>query len=69
MTFAEVEALVGRLPDSAHRHRAWWGNNGSNVEAQAWLAASWLVESVNQTAREVLFARTTSGRPGAADAP
>lgn len=27
MTFAEVEALVGRLPDSARRHRAWWSNS------------------------------------------
>jgi hypothetical protein len=27
MTFAEVEELVGRLPDSARLHRAWWSNN------------------------------------------
>jgi hypothetical protein len=57
MTFAEVEELVGRLPDSAHLHRAWWGNNGSNVEARAWLDAGWHVVSVNQTAGEVVFAR------------
>jgi hypothetical protein len=62
MTFAEVEALVGRLPDSAHRHRAWWGNNGSNVEAQAWLDAGWHVESVNQASGEVVFGRSTAGQ-------
>jgi hypothetical protein len=62
MTFAEVEELVGRLPDSAHRHRAWWGNNGSNVEAQAWLDAGWRVESVNQAAGEVVFARGVAGQ-------
>jgi hypothetical protein len=60
MTFAEVEELVGRLPDSAHLHRAWWGNNGSNVEARAWLDAGWHVESVNQAAGEVVFARGTA---------
>ena len=35
LTFAEVEDLVGRLPESAYRHRAWWGNNDGNVEARA----------------------------------
>jgi hypothetical protein len=63
MTFAEMEGLVGRLPDSAHRHRAWWGNNGSNVEAQAWLDAGWRVESVNQAAAEVVFTRSGEGLP------
>jgi hypothetical protein len=61
MTFAEVEELVGRLPDSAHRHRAWWGNNGSNVEARAWLDAGWRVESVNQASGDVVFARGIAG--------
>jgi hypothetical protein len=61
MTFAEVEELVGPLPDSAHRHRAWWGNNGSNVEARAWLDAGWHVESVNQASGEVVFARGITG--------
>jgi hypothetical protein len=62
MTFAEMEHLVGRLPDSAHRHRAWWGNNDASVEAQAWLEAGWLVESVNQGAGEVVFVRDITGQ-------
>jgi hypothetical protein len=68
MTFAQIEELVGRLPDSAHRHRAWWGNNDATVAAKAWLSAGWHVESVNQSAGEVVFGRGPSsqargGRP------
>jgi hypothetical protein len=62
MTFTEVEDLVGRLPDSARRHRAWWAN-GSHVEAQAWREAGWRVDSVNQAAEEVVFARGSTGPP------
>jgi hypothetical protein len=61
MTFAGVEELVGHLPDSAHRHRAWWGNNNANVEAKAWLDAGWRVESVDQAAGEVVFTRVGDG--------
>jgi hypothetical protein len=61
MTFAEVEDLVGRLPDSARLHRAWWAN-GSNVEAQAWREAGWRVDSVNQAAEEVIFAGGSTGQ-------
>jgi hypothetical protein len=71
MTFAKVEELVGRLPDSAYQHRAWWGNNDASVQAKAWLDAGWRVDSVNQTAGEVVFTRVADvptrrvGRPGA----
>jgi hypothetical protein len=58
MTFAEVEELVGPLPDSARIHRAWWAND-SKVEALAWRAAGRRVESVNQTAELVVFVRAT----------
>jgi hypothetical protein len=63
MTFAAVENLVGRLPESAYRHRAWWGNNDGNVEAKAWLDAGWRVESVNQAAGKVVFIRAADGQP------
>src|ERR1700722_12789244 len=62
MTFKAMEDLVGRLPDSAYRHRAWWGNNDANVEAKAWLDAGWRVESVNQAAGEVVFTRDADGQ-------
>jgi hypothetical protein len=69
MTFTAVEDLVGRLPESAYRHRAWWGNNDGNVEAKAWLDAGWRVESVNQAAGEVVFTRTADGQPPIAARP
>jgi hypothetical protein len=65
MTFHEVEALVGRLPDSARAYKV-WGAHDSKVEAQAWRAAGWHVESVNLTAERVVFARGTEGETYAA---
>jgi hypothetical protein len=61
MTFAEVEKLVGPLPDSARNHRAWWAND-NKVEALAWRAAGWHVESVNQSSGQVIFTRGATGR-------
>lgn len=69
MTFKAVEDLVGRLPESAYRHRAWWGNNDGTVEAKAWLDAGWRVESVNQAAGEVVFTRAADGQPRRAALP
>lgn len=60
MTFGQVEALVGELPDSARKHRAWWAND-SKVEAQAWRAAGWRVSAVDQVAERVVFARGVTG--------
>ena len=69
MTFTAVEDLVGRLPESAYRHRAWWGNNDGTAAAKAWLDAGWRVESVNQAAGEVVFTRALDGRPRNAARP
>jgi hypothetical protein len=69
MTFKAVEDLVGRLPESAYRHRAWWGNNDGTAEAKAWLDAGWRVESVNQAAGEVVFTRAADGQPRTAARP
>jgi hypothetical protein len=63
MTFTAVEDLVGRLPESAYRHRAWWGNNDGTAEAKAWLDAGWRVESVNQAVGEVVFSRRADSQP------
>ena len=62
MTFKTMEDLVGRLPDSAYRHRAWWGNNDATAEAKAWLDAGWRVESVDQAVGEVVFTRAAGGQ-------
>ena len=69
MTFKAVEDLVGRLPESAYRHRAWWGNNDGTAEAKAWLDAGWRVESVNQAVGEVVFTRAAASQPRNAARP
>ena len=63
MTFAAVEGLVGRLPESAYRHRAWWGNNDGTAAARAWFDAGGRVESVNQAAGEVVHTRAANSQP------
>jgi hypothetical protein len=70
MSFVQIENLVGHLPDSARLHRAWWSNS-SNVGARAWRDAGWRVDSVDQAAGQVTFARSTGqaaspapGQPG-----
>lgn len=44
LTFAEIEAVVGRkLPASAHKFSAWWSNESSlkvgHTQAKAWMNA------------------------------
>jgi len=57
MTFEEVERIVGKLPDSAEVQRPWWANDESHVQAAAWMGAGYKVESVDQAARHVVFAK------------
>lgn len=69
MTFTAVEDLVGPLPESAYRHRAWWGNNDATAAPKAWLDAGWRVESVDQAVGEVVFTRAGNGQPRTAARP
>ena len=62
MSFADIENLVGPLPSSARIHRAWWAND-SKSEALAWRAAGWRVQSVDQAAGRVVFARSGTTGP------
>ena len=44
LTFAEIEQTLGRkLPASAHKFSAWWGNEASmkvgHTQAKAWMNA------------------------------
>lgn len=52
LTFEQIEQLIeDRLPPSAHKYREWWSNPTTVKDhpyAQAWLAAGWRVETVNQ---------------------
>lgn len=53
MTFAAIEELVGDLPTSARKHRAWWANDRSHVQAVAWLGVGRVVDAVD-ISREVV---------------
>lgn len=56
MDFEEVSELVGGLPNSAYKHRAWWANQRTSVvQAYAWLDAGWRVASVDFSRRRVVF--------------
>ncbi len=59
LTFAEIERLIGgRLPPSARRGRAFWSNRSRGaLQAQAWMAAGYLVREVDLEAGRVTFAR------------
>ena len=56
--FDDVERLIGSaLPNSAHQHPAWWANDPTHVQAQAWLGTGWLVDAVDQRGERVRFRR------------
>ena len=63
LTFQQIELVLGfTLPPSARRHRAWWANPSKRDDhpyAQAWLAAGWKVDTVDQQAEWVRFRRLT----------
>ena len=62
MSFADVEAILGRaLPGSARRHPAWWSNNvGTHVNAAAWRGAGWRTSQVSIPGERVTFVREAS---------
>lgn len=49
LTFDELDALVGGLPASARRHRAWWANEADPRAPQkrAWVTAGYRVDDVS----------------------
>lgn len=57
LSFATIAEAVGGLPDSARRHRAWWANDPSHVQARAWLDAGWQVNDVRPDQGRVRFRR------------
>jgi hypothetical protein len=40
------DVINSKLPNSAYKHREWWGNDSSHTQAKAWLNAGWKVDSV-----------------------
>ena len=63
LSFDQIEGILGfTLPASARKHRPWWANPTSvrdHPYAQAWLAAEWRVDAVDQQAEWVRFGRET----------
>ena len=61
LSFEQIETILGaRLPFSARHYRAWWANPSTAEDhpyAQAWLAAGWKVDTVNQRDEWVRFQR------------
>ena len=61
LTFQQVETILRfRLRPSARKHRAWWANPSTphnHPYAQAWLAAGWKVDAVDQRDEWVRFRR------------
>jgi len=59
MTFAQIEAIVGGLPQSAYEHKAWWSNEqgGNHVQAHAWMAAGYRTEDPDTIRKRVRFVK------------
>jgi hypothetical protein len=61
LSYGQVQVILGSsLPPSARKHRAWWANPGSTHDhpyAQAWLAAGWEVDTVDQRAERFRLRR------------
>ncbi len=63
--FGQLDDIVGGLPSSARRHRAWWSNEGgsrSHVQSQAWMNAGYVVEIVDLAREMVGFRRVSPAR-------
>ena len=60
ISFAEIDTMVGGLPESARTYRAWWENevDGHHVQARAWLDAGLKVDWVDFSSELVRFRRT-----------
>jgi hypothetical protein len=65
LTFAEVEAIVGPLPNAAWRSRPWWGVGRGTVYSYAhvfhWRQAGWVAARADLAAGTVTFRRNERG--------
>ena len=60
MTFPAVAATLGRvlLTEPAYTRRQWWAHDRDHTQARnGWLAAGWLVETVDLAGQVVTFRR------------
>lgn len=64
MTFVQIDAVVGRLPESARKHNAWWANSvRSQAHSRAWLDAGFLA-TPEFVQGHVRFRRGVPSAPG-----
>jgi hypothetical protein len=70
MTFGQVEQLVGQLPQSARRGKAWWTAALAGSAKAAQTPPTWRVREVIPATRTVIFVRDGAGaiHASAADA-
>lgn len=62
LTFAEIDTLVGGLPNSARAYRPWWANlDQPQAQSRAWRSAGWRVDTVSLDRERVRFARDPAG--------
>lgn len=59
LRMAEIEEAIGALPESARKHRAWWGNDAGHAQA-TWLKLGWKVQSVDLADFKVTFEKSES---------
>lgn len=65
MTFGEIEKIIdakiidAKLPPSAFRHRPWWANDRSHIQAHSWLRAGYRTENVDMAGRKLVFRKST----------
>ncbi len=56
LSFHEIEGILQTsLPRSAQKHRAWWANDPSHVQAAAWLSMGWRIANVDLQDEVVIF--------------
>lgn len=58
-SFQEIENIImGDLPPSARKHRAWWANDAvGHTHSRAWLGAGWRVSLISMSSEKVTFMR------------
>ena len=56
--FRDVETVIGALlPRSAREHDPWWANDGSHVQARAWMEVGWRTRGVHCQREVISFYR------------
>ena len=70
LTFSQIEGIIGApLPPSARRHRSWWGNDNTHVQAQTWMGAGWVADPPRLDEEIVPFRRAQVSSPPPIERP